>query len=308
MNNTTYKGNHDLISCAMNLLLRTSQDMVFVKDNDLVYRGASFALVGMLGLDSLDDVLGKTDLDLFEETLACKYLDDDRRVLESGNPIIDMVEAIPDTPDAKRFSSTCKYAVRDAGGRTIGLLGIGRDITDEVRNRHALEIRAETDDLTGLLNRKGLFDRINAYLGNEGIGGKHALLFIDLDDFKHVNDIFGHPMGDRILGDVARTLNGSFRQSDIIGRCGGDEFIVLLKDIERAEDVTKRVEKMSESFPLCYSVGDEEVRIGCSVGAALYGENGTSVKELYREADAAMYRAKEGESGKLVFAARPGRW
>ncbi|MDO4565991.1 MAG: diguanylate cyclase [Oscillospiraceae bacterium] len=154
---------------------------------------------------------------------------------------------------------------------------------------------AMTDSLTGLLNHEAAFDAIRELLSAED-AGRHALFIIDIDRFKQVNDKFGHPEGDRVLIETAGVIKALFRANDITGRLGGDEFVVLMRDAQETDTVLQRAAAVCEGAGRIRAGEDGGFEISASVGVAL-NSSGESFEELYRKADAALYKAKrEGRS------------
>ena len=159
------------------------------------------------------------------------------------------------------------------------------------------------DPLTGLPNRKLLDERLNqALLKAKRDQGHVALLFIDLDKFKPVNDNFGHAYGDLLLKEVASRLQSCMRESDTASRLGGDEFVALLTDIEGRHGVMVAAIKVLERLNAPYEIAGQIFDISASIGAALYPEHGTDSKSLTRSADMAMYAAKNAGRANVQFA------
>lgn len=157
----------------------------------------------------------------------------------------------------------------------------------------ALARLAHHDPLTGLPNRAAFLDRLEQAMALARRQHSHlALLFIDLDRFKPVNDSLGHDAGDQLLQEVALRLRNSIRQTDLVGRIGGDEFLVLLSDVDSRESVTRVAQKCIEAMATPFHLGDDTVAIGASIGIALFPDHGASSTELITRADAAMYDAK----------------
>jgi diguanylate cyclase (GGDEF)-like protein len=185
--------------------------------------------------------------------------------------------------------------------------GLLTDITDRKRAESAARELASRDTVTGLLNRRGL----DAALANLLISPRHdghplALLQIDLDHFKSVNDTYGHEAGDRVLCEVAAILERSVRRSDVVGRVGGDEFVVVLPGIEsldKAQDVAVNI-IAGISTPFILGAG-RRAEIGASIGIALAGDARESASSLLRRADAAMYAAKQAGRGRVCLARLP---
>ncbi|WP_293761555.1 sensor domain-containing diguanylate cyclase [uncultured Aquitalea sp.] len=192
---------------------------------------------------------------------------------------------------------------RDAEGRALRIMGAHADITERKLAEAELLRLAHSDALTGLPNRKYFFDQLQAAMHESDLSGRPlAVMFIDLDNFKQVNDRFGHVFGDQVLSAVARQLQAVVRGRDLLARLGGDEFILLLQGGELAalaSDVGSRIlSVLNKSF----HIGKETVDIGASIGVSCYPLNGTTCEELVRHADSAMYRAKaEGRSSLQLF-------
>ncbi|MGA9859610.1 MAG: EAL domain-containing protein [Solirubrobacteraceae bacterium] len=159
---------------------------------------------------------------------------------------------------------------------------------------------AYTDALTGLPNRARLAERLQGALTRAGEAGAVALLSIDLDDFKLVNDGLGHAAGDELLRQLAARLNAVRRPADLLGRQGGDEFLLIVELSQDADPVTAAAaigQRIAGSLEAPFTVADAELRLGASIGAALYPHDAGDAETLHRHADAAMYDAKEAGGG-----------
>lgn len=420
----------------LNAFLENSQDMIFVKDKNLVYIAASTTFANRVDKEDRKEIEGKTDFDIFPPELARKYTEDDRGVLDSGSDIINYIERIPDKDGKKSYSSTSKYIIRDEDGNIIGLYGVARDATammeleaaressmlsrqmfddvleadltedrmlyvdnsdwgrllqvqkdsrfsdivekmtrhfvhpdyadefqsyynidklreycleesnefshityltmkqgrqewkwfkldtrvyysrvsgtlrcttflkdvdDEIRNKHQLQKEASTDPLTGLYNRNAVMSRISTHITGEGAERLHALLFIDLDNFKQVNDRWGHKFGDQVLSEIASRLREVFGSHGILGRIGGDEFLVFMNHMSSKEELEKQIGKAVKNLAFRRVKEEEEVLITCSIGAAVCMGDEDSAAGLCDKADQAMYRAKEGGRNRYCF-------
>jgi diguanylate cyclase (GGDEF)-like protein/PAS domain S-box-containing protein len=182
--------------------------------------------------------------------------------------------------------------------------GFARDISERRRSEEQLAYLAYHDALTGLPNRILVEQELDLALARaRRVDGAAALMFVDLDDFKEVNDRRGHAAGDRLLAAVAARLRGVLRDSDILARQGGDEFLVLLADL--ADDPASAAErvggKLLDALREPFVVAGAEIRTGASIGISLYPAHARDTETLLRHADAAMYKAKAAGGGRLVF-------
>jgi diguanylate cyclase (GGDEF)-like protein/PAS domain S-box-containing protein len=184
--------------------------------------------------------------------------------------------------------------VCDDDGKPINLQGYLLDVTAEKEAERELRHQASHDQLTGIPNRAYLADEIAAATAS---GRPAALLFIDLDDFKDVNDGLGHDVGDRVLESVANRIAAALRTGDVAARYGGDEFAVLLPHIENADAATSVAARIIAAVGEKVMVGDRDVRVTASIGIAI----GTTPTQLLRQADAAMYRAKRSGHGSYTL-------
>jgi diguanylate cyclase (GGDEF)-like protein len=153
---------------------------------------------------------------------------------------------------------------------------------------------AQHDSLTDLPNRVLLNDRVSeAIVLSSRYGRKLAVLFLDLDRFKHINDSLGHVVGDRLLQSVARRLFTCVRSSDTVGRQGGDEFVLLLREVSHVQDAAITAAKILEALRKPHDIDGHKVHITGSIGIATYPDDGTDVETLMKKADLALYHAKD---------------
>ncbi|MDR1688059.1 MAG: sensor domain-containing diguanylate cyclase [Clostridiales bacterium] len=191
---------------------------------------------------------------------------------------------------------------------SIHMILFSRDINDEKERERRLLRMAETDSLTGLYNKNATKRHAEAALTQTEEGSVCALIITDIDYFKSVNDTFGHAVGDRVIKDFAKKLKRQFRDVDICGRIGGDEFAVLMRDIPGGSWLTGKMEKLAQELRFEVSDGrrktDEKIKslnITASIGVACYPQNGMDFDTLYKSADAALYKVKEnGRNGFLI--------
>jgi len=193
--------------------------------------------------------------------------------------------------------------IHDRHGKATGAVIVFRDVS--VARAMALQIihSAQHDFLTGLPNRVLLNDRVNQAIAlSTRHGTKGAVLFLDLDGFKHINDSLGHPVGDQLLQSIAGRLVDCLRGSDTVSRQGGDEFVVLLSEVEHAEDAAILARRILQSVSEVHPIGKHELHVTTSIGVSVYPDDGLDAETLIKNADTAMYQAKEnGRDGYQFF-------
>ena len=202
----------------------------------------------------------------------------------------------------RRWLETHAAPMRDAEGKIVSLLGISRDVTERKYSEERIQYLANFDALTGLPNRNLLADHLQYAISlAKRSDGYLAVMFIDLDRFKEINDTLGHSVGDTFLVEVGARLKTVLRESDTASRLGGDEFILVLPDTD-AQAAAKVVSKLLEVVALPFQVEHYALIVTASIGIAIYPHDGESSESLLRSADTAMYRAKEdGRNGYRFF-------
>ncbi|GIV97145.1 MAG: hypothetical protein KatS3mg057_1802 [Herpetosiphonaceae bacterium] len=189
-------------------------------------------------------------------------------------------------------------ALRDPTGELIGFSVVTRDLTERKRTEDMIRYHAYHDVLTGLPNRTLLNDRMAMAMA-QARRNNHmaAVLFFDLDRFKLINDTLGHAVGDQLLKGVAERLSGIIRATDTLVRLGGDEFILIASPIQRADDATTVAQKVIDSLSTPFSLRGHELYISTSIGVSIYPRDGEDGETLLKNADAALYRAKDQGRG-----------
>jgi len=192
--------------------------------------------------------------------------------------------------------------IRDDQGEITHYLASFTDISERKAAEERILQLAHHDPLTGLLNRFSLENRLEqALLSARRADRRLAVMFIDLDRFKVVNDTLGHHVGDKLLVEVARRLQAAVRESDIVARLGGDEFIIVLTDVESDLAVASVAEKIVATLGQTYPIGDHELHTSPSVGISMFPADGANVEALMKNADAAMYHAKDHGRNNFQF-------
>ena len=185
-------------------------------------------------------------------------------------------------------------AIIDGSGRLVGTSGIARDVTARRRTEKQVQFLAYYDALTGLPNRTLLKDRLSKALASaRRRKDKVALLFLDLDGFKTINDSLGHSVGDLVLQEVAERLKKWAREQDTVARLGGDEFLIVLTSVKDIPGAAVAAERLMDTMSAEFVVQGHSLGISCSLGISIFPEHGADGETLIKNADAAMYSAKD---------------
>jgi diguanylate cyclase (GGDEF)-like protein/PAS domain S-box-containing protein len=249
-----------------------------------------------LTIEKWFEVILKEDLDKFVVSLN-KY------ITEPQNKHLQIEYRIKTVNDEIRWIRTRGMAIWDEEGNPIRVAGSITDITEQRLADEKIHRLAFFDSLTGLPNRALLMDRFSIAEANARRRGKSiAVFFLDLDNFKTINDTMGHTYGDKLLLKVGEQLRLKLRKSDTIARLGGDEFIMLQTNISSMDEVYKLAARMLNVFKRTWKLDEREFYVTASIGISIYPNDGTDLKELMKNADAAMYRAKEkGRNNFQIF-------
>ena len=182
------------------------------------------------------------------------------------------------------------------------IIGICANITEEIKRQEEISFLAYHDPLTGLVNRTFLQEQLKTLTSIADRNNKKiALIFIDLDNFKFINDTFGHEMGDKLLIEIANRLKHSIRKSDIASRIGGDEFILVLNNINSKQEVEKKIEEIMNILTKPIIIDDNKLEVTFSAGIAVYPDDTTDISKLLQFADIAMYDAKKSGKNRFKF-------
>jgi len=202
--------------------------------------------------------------------------------------------------DNQRIAQQKLFPIKTEKGFRIG--GVILDITARIEAEKRLQHLAMHDPLTDLPNRLLFYDRLHHAIAKaRRMGRRVAILYLDLDKFKSVNDTYGHETGDLLLQQIARRLDMIVRQSDTVARLGGDEFTVCVEDVSDYSDATMVAQKILEALLTPFDIAGHEVAISASIGISLFPDDGENIKELLIKADAAMYRVKHSNRSNFQF-------
>lgn len=275
-------------------LLENTTDFIYIKDAEHRFTCTSRVFASLTGHESWHGLVGKTDFDVFPSEHASRYFQYETPVIAEGKSLQNHEEPYYSIEGELRWVSSSKQPVFDDKGNIVGLVGISKDITDVKRYKAKIEGMAKYDQLTGMFNRYTFQD-----LGAQMLAAAKrksmplALLFIDLDNFKQVNDRYGHDCGDHLLTDFTTVLRNCTRDADIVARLGGDEFVTLIYTDQVTYDENRLAERIIHAFHQLPFVRQTDLSISCSVGIACFPDHASSLSELLTSADNAMYDAKK---------------
>ncbi len=271
----------------------------FNHEGQYLYVNRQFAS-GLINLTP-EDIIGKKIWDIFPKEEADKRFAVVKRVFESREAR-SLEVCIPGAGGDQYFVTTVKPILDDQEGVEY-VICISKEITGRKLIEEGLKRTALYDILTGLPNRALFNDRLKfAIIQAKRKATKIALMFIDLDNFKPINDTYGHNAGDLLLKLAAKRMKDSIRESDTVGRIGGDEFLLLLPAINTPQDALNVAEKIRHEINKPFELpGVPAVNISSSTGVAIYPEHGSNATHLIKSADDAMYLAKERGRNKVVL-------
>ena len=284
-------------------ILETIQEGYFEVDfagnftffNDSLYRNLGY---------SKEELMGMNNRQYTDKEYSKKLFQAFNKVYNTGEPTEGFDWQIIRKDGTKRYVESSVSLQKDSSGKPAGFRGIVRDVTERKQIEQQLNHIATHDTLTGLPNRMLFIDRLGVALAQSKRNRhKLAVMMLDLDNFKNVNDTLGHMVGDQLLKEVGYRLSGLLRQNDTVARLGGDEFIVLLSDLERMEDVIRVAEIILKAFKQLFVCGNHKLTSSTSIGIAVYPDDGNDIDSLLKNSDMAMYFVKmHGRNNYKFFA------
>ena len=291
----------------LQLVLDNIPQMIFWKDRESIFQGCNQRWAETLGLDNPNEVVGMNDYDLYRNFDQAKqpsdtdiqgYLELDQQVIRTGK-INHQVE-YRENKDA--WYQTKKVPIQDQDQEIVGILATIEDITENKRREQQLEHQAFHDSLTGLANR-ALFNEQLKIAIIHARANQHLLgvMFLDLDRFKLINDTLTHLVGDRLLQQVAQRLCSVLENEDSIARWGGDEFTILVPNVERIEQVSSVAKRILQAIKVPFVIDSHELYIQASIGIAIYPQDGKIGEALLQNADVALFRSKKNGGGCYQF-------
>jgi len=312
-NNSDHNQKDHLISDSMilDIIMRNSQDTIYFKDRDSKFIANSRAHADQFHLENPKEMLGKSDFDFFPTEFAMLAYLDEKKIMETGIPILGKQEKLIKENGECVWFSASKYPIYGNNGEIIGTWGTSRDITalkqaqEELRqlneklenNNVELQKLSDLDGLSDLYNQRKFYEilekTIEIYKQKQKSERKESfcILMIDIDEFKKINDSFGHPAGDRAIRFIADIIRNNKRQDDVCFRCGGDEFAMILLEtgIKSARYAAERLRKIIEGSSFFYH--NNEIRLTISAGVKEFEMEDTTYAILDK-VDKSLYISK----------------
>ncbi len=286
-------------------------DTIYFKDKDSKFIWTSQQHADQLGAKNPQEMLGKSDYDYFPKEFADNAKETEERIIESGEPILNIEEEWERKDGETRYLIASKYPFYDENNEIIGTWGITKDVTElkllekELeRSYKKVQRLARVDDVTGLYNRRYFYEnleRVCSIYDRRDSDMTFSLIAIDVDNMKYINDQYGQQRGDDVLRHIATSMLTAIRKSDICFRTGGDEFVALLPDCDKtaAVNIAKNIASnvSDQAVPVAESKFE---KITISAGISTY-VRGTDISEIISAADRKLYKAKRNGKNQLSY-------
>lgn len=299
-----------------NTIMHSNYMHVYFKDKESRFLDASLAQVRGLGCSSLEQIIGKTDHDFFTESFADEARQDELKVMETGEPMLNKIERLLWLSGEVSWMQVNKYPLYDDEGKIAGTWGTSYNvtaITDEKRRLEEANTKLEDvgnyykrqcviDDMTELFNRRKFFEELSNEFEkiNTPKGHEFCISFLDIDNFKSINDRFGHQFGDFIISETAAIIRANVRSEDIVFRFGGDEFLVIYKQTDKvgAKIILDRISKALKATSFSKSGNSVSITISGGIASSM---EASGIDDLIRFADMRLYKAKAKGKDKIVL-------
>lgn len=287
-------------------LLETSTDFLYFKDRDGRIRYCSQSLANITGHKGWRDMVGKRDVEVFPSEAAKVYFKDEGPIFSEARPLLDQIEPYVKPDGSPGWVSTNKWPMfADDGKTVVGLFGVSRDVTDAKRLESELLLMATTDFLTGASSRRSFVAAIDREIARmqRDADTTCALLMVDLDHFKLINDTYGHATGDEVLKHVVQLLGSEIRKGDLIGRMGGEEFAILMPgaNMTSAQTFAERMRQTIERAPV--TIGGKSIVVTVSIGVSSLRAGDVSSGAALARVDQALYGAKHKGRNRMEVSA-----
>ncbi|MCP4970706.1 MAG: GGDEF domain-containing protein [Arcobacter sp.] len=300
-----YKQNLEKISeINFNAMLEFTNDFIFFKDKHHVITASSESMAKITGYNNKEELIGKTDYEIFPHDHADKYYQLEKEIY-NGRENIEDIQPFYDENGNEGWVNNRKYPIKDKDGEIIGLFGIARIITEEVKIKKKLDITlgklesfANNDTLTNITNRRYGLELIeNAILDSKRYNDKISLIMFDVDNFKKINDTYGHKCGDLVLINLVKITQSTLRKNDIFCRFGGEEFIICLPktNIKTAITISERIKQALNQNIIKPIKGYVEVS-----GGIVERRQNQNINDIIEEADKLLYNAKNNGRNQFI--------
>ena len=277
---------------------------IFIKGIDLSYDYVNAKVAELFGRQA-KDIVGLTDFDLFDIETAQQITDNDKEVLQTGRRLArHELNRVPGQDHRLAFWSV-KVPLKNSHGKIVGLCGISTDISEYEELKKQIEELAFFDVLTGLANRRMLLEKVNHHYHGNGNDNFSALVLIDIDKFKTVNDALGHDQGDELLRQVANRVESLLQPGEMAGRLASDEFFVLIEDLpdehqQRQQQVQQRLQALQRQLAHSYTLGTDEHVVSLCYAVSFF-EEADNAEHLLKAIDLAMTQAKLAGPSSVQF-------
>ena len=283
-------------------LTQLSTDMYWEQDDQFRFTSMSGTGSERVNTLTVQPIIGKKRWEQNYINMTADQWAEHIALLEAHKPFRDMELCRLDESGKKIWISIAGEPVFDAAGVFTGYRGVGKDITERKQDEEHIHFLANHDALTSLPNRAMFNDVLNLAIQNARRYERNfAVLFIDLDRFKNINDTLGHDAGDKLLQEMGTRLTQTVRSSDVVARLGGDEFVVLVQEVAEPKQVAAVARKVLSALVQPMSIQGQECRVTASIGICTYPSEGHDEQSLMKNADIAMYRAKEDGKNNYKF-------
>ena len=278
-------------------------DQMFFKDLDSRFIRINSSMASRLGLNEPSEAVGKSDADFYAVAHAQTTRSEELQIMATGMPSLNQVHHETWADGRDSWNVSMKMPLLDSKGMVIGTYGIAHDITEQKQAEATIWKQANFDALTNLPNRRLLRDRWEqAVNGHRRSGRSLALLLLDLDHFKEVNDTLGHAVGDTLLVQASERISACLRSTDTLARMGGDEFAIILTDMGDGSMAGQLAQEIVDCLCQPFLLEGQQTLISGSIGISSYPQDGDNIDELMKQADQAMYNAKaRGRNGYSIF-------
>lgn len=288
-----------------------STDTVYFKDKDSKFIWNSLGHIQQLGVKSQEEALGKTDFDFFPKDFAQSARETELTIMQTGTPIINMVEELILDDENVRYYICSKYPLYDDDGNIIGTWGTSKDVTEQKklenelqRSYSKMEMLTRVDDLSGLYNRRYFYEELEKYAGlydERQDNTTFSIMVLDLDDMQYFNDQYGQQNGDLLLRYIADILLSNTRKADTCFRTGGDEFAVVLPDTDKlaAVGVAKKIVSQISGNP--YVMENKRVSISASAGVAAFNKADPDISDFLSRAERKLNKSKREGKNQVSF-------